>query len=70
MCIKHKLTLQVWLLQLAMSSDFCKYTLLTFQLQHEIELGISFRKMCSFPMFVSRVSDNPSITKNTNLLLT
>ena len=57
-------------LMLATSSDFCKHTLLTSQLHDEIELGVSFKKMYSFPMFVSRVSDNPSITKNANLLLT
>ena len=46
---------------LAMSS---KFTLPTFQ--HEIELDISFKNMYSFPMFVSRVSDNPSLTKQAN----
>ena len=69
LCGDYKVTVNPFLL-VAMSSDFCKHTPLTFQLQHEIEIGVSFKIMYSFHMFVSRVSDNPSITKNANLLLT
>ena len=56
-------------IKVAMSSDFCKHTVLTFQLQHEIELGVNFKKMIIFLCFVSCVSDNPSFTKKANLLL-
>ena len=46
-----------------MSSDFYKRTLLTFYMQHEIELDASFNLIYSFPMIASNVSGNPLITK-------
>ena len=33
-----------------MSSDFYKHTLLSFYMQHEIELNVSFNLIYSFPM--------------------
>ena len=43
----------------AMSSDFYKRTLLTFYMQHEIELGVSFNLMYSFLMIPSNIPSNP-----------
>ena len=37
----------------AMSSDFYKRTLLPFDMQHEIELVVTFNLIYSFPMIVS-----------------
>ena len=41
-----------------MSSDFQKCTLLTFQLQHIIELDVSFNLIYSFSMLASKVPGN------------
>ena len=44
---------------LAMSSDSYKRTLLTFYMQHEIELDVSFNLIYSFLMIASNVRSNP-----------
>ena len=43
----------------AMSSDFYKCTLLTFYMQHEIVLDVSFSFIYSFPMIASNICGNP-----------
>ena len=44
---------------IAMSDDFCKCTLLTFQLQNWIELSVSFKLVYSFPMLATCAYGNP-----------
>ena len=44
---------------IAISDDFCKCTLLTFQLQNWIELSVSFKLVYSFPMLATCAYGNP-----------
>ena len=51
-----------------MSSDFYKRTLLTFYMQHEIELDVSFNLLYSFPM-ITKYMRQSVITNIKNLRL-
>ena len=54
----HAIHCTKWLHKLAMSSVFYKRTLLTFYMQHEIKLDVSFNFIYSFPMIASNIPGN------------